>query len=233
MVATFRQAAARALLPLAGLLAIQPQGLRRHGASAASLSASLQCSGAAETCKSPSAVWLQRPRSACAVYGDALTGGPQGPARAWRGCSGPAGAGTFSAADAPVTYVPVTFASPLAPDGPKVEVAMALVDTGSSDCELREGLLRRLWPLPLLAEGVVYETAVGQEAYDVYEVLLTVQGRTCATAVTVVADARFEADAEEPCTDEAMVGHAALAALQLLVDPAARTVVPRGPWPPV
>lgn len=33
-------------------------------------------------------------------------------------------------------------------------VERALVDTGSSDCELREGLLRRLPQLPVVARNV-------------------------------------------------------------------------------
>ena len=34
-------------------------------------------------------------------------------------------------------------------------VERALVDTGSSDCELREGLLRRLPELPIVERGVL------------------------------------------------------------------------------
>lgn len=124
----------------------------------------------------------------------------------------------------PVTYVQCRFTSPLAPTAASVTVAAALVDTGSADCELREGLLRRLGPLPIVARGIVYETISGRAVHDGYEVLLTVNGRSCAAVATVTPEERFAADAEDPNSDEAVIGFAALAALGLNVDCQARCV---------
>ena len=45
---------------------------------------------------------------------------------------------------APWVKAQCTFASPYAPHGPTVTVESALVDTGSSDCELRAELLQQL-----------------------------------------------------------------------------------------
>lgn len=127
----------------------------------------------------------------------------------------------------PVTYVQCVFSSPLNPHGVSIIVEQALVDTGAADCELREGFARKLWPLPVVACGVVYETVSGRETNDCYEVLLTVQGRTCAAVVTITPEERFAADAEDPNSDEAVIGFAALAALRLLVDCRGRCVQPR------
>eukprot|EP00419_Tripos_fusus_P005806 CAMPEP_0172680612 /NCGR_PEP_ID=MMETSP1074-20121228/16880_1 /TAXON_ID=2916 /ORGANISM="Ceratium fusus, Strain PA161109" /LENGTH=432 /DNA_ID=CAMNT_0013498969 /DNA_START=53 /DNA_END=1351 /DNA_ORIENTATION=+ len=124
----------------------------------------------------------------------------------------------------PVTYVQCRFTSPLAPTAASVTVAAALVDTGSADCELREGLLRRLGPLPIVARGIVYETVSGRAVHDGYEVLITVNGRSCAAVATVTPEERFAADAEDPNSDEAVIGFAALAALGLIVDCQARRV---------
>ena len=84
----------------------------------------------------------------------------------------------------PVTYVPCTFMSPLKPQAAGSFVNMALVDTGSSDCELREAYLTKLGPLPTVAAGVVYETVAGRHVFDSYEVLVAVGDRICAVAVT-------------------------------------------------
>ncbi|CAK9109097.1 Putative WD repeat-containing protein [Durusdinium trenchii] len=114
-----------------------------------------------------------------------------------------------------LVFARCSFTAPSCPDGPAVVVERALVDTGSSDCELREGLLKRLPPLPVVARGVTYETSTGDEAYDAYEVVLTVNGRRCAAVLTVVPEERFSAHADEPCSDEALLGHMAIAALGL------------------
>ncbi|CAE8584076.1 unnamed protein product, partial [Polarella glacialis] len=167
-------------------------------------------------------LWLRWPRSARAL---ATVPGPQGRSDV----EDQGGIDLLQAVSAPVTYARVEFASPLSPEK-RVVVEHALVDTGSSDCEIREGLLRKIGPLPLIAGGVMYETATGGEAYDVYEVLLTVLGRTCVAAITVVPDERYSADAEDPNSDEAILGHVALAALRLLVDPAGRQLLPRDAW---
>mmetsp|Transcript_22534 Transcript_22534/g.57659 ORF Transcript_22534/g.57659 Transcript_22534/m.57659 type:complete len:219 (-) Transcript_22534:149-805(-) len=204
--------AARALLPVAGLLAAR---LRAHpvhlsGGGGAAVGRGATVPSGVVSAEHPAPLYLRRPRSACELP---VRGGDETSAT----CQ--AGAGTFRASEAPMTYANVTFASPLSPDR-QVVVEHALVDTGSSDCELREGLLRRLGPLPMIAKGVLYETATGSEAYDVYEVQISVLGRTCVAAVTFVPEERFAYDSEDPCTDEAMLGHVALAAMRLLVDPA-------------
>lgn len=125
--------------------------------------------------------------------------------------------GTCSyAADRGPAFVSCAFTSPWAPQGPHVLVR-ALVDTGSSDCELRPSLLQRLPALPIVASGAVYETSIGGEAYEAYEVLLTVMGRTCVAVVTCT---------DEYSSDDALVGHMALGALQLCVDCSARHLVP-------
>jgi len=125
----------------------------------------------------------------------------------------------------PLTYVEVAFRSTTTSEGPSVVVPAALVDTGSSDGELRESLLRRIAPLATIAKAEVYETATGGKAYDVYEVEMTVLGRRCAAAVTVVSEERFQEEADEPCTDDATVGHVALAAMGLVVDPARQRIM--------
>eukprot|EP00438_Fugacium_kawagutii_P008711 Skav236661 [mRNA] locus=scaffold3354:85803:95093:+ [translate_table: standard] len=81
---------------------------------------------------------------------------------------------------------------------PPVEVVeRALVDTGSSDCELREGLLKHLPPLPVVArgdrlgrlptvaEGVIYETAViGLAALSALDLVVTCGQRTVVDAAS-------------------------------------------------
>eukprot|EP00928_Gymnodinium_smaydae_P080506 TRINITY_DN64191_c0_g1_i1.p1 TRINITY_DN64191_c0_g1~~TRINITY_DN64191_c0_g1_i1.p1 ORF type:complete len:469 (-),score=71.08 TRINITY_DN64191_c0_g1_i1:35-1441(-) len=124
----------------------------------------------------------------------------------------------------PVTYVRCEFASPLAPDGPKVVVHQALVDTGSADCELREGLFLKLGPLPVVARGLFYETVIGRVPHDSFEVIVSIAGRRCAASVTVTPEHRFAEDAEDPNSDEAVIGYAALAALGILVNCSRRTV---------
>lgn len=125
----------------------------------------------------------------------------------------------------PVTYVPCCFASPLNPSGPRVVVYQALVDTGAADCELREGLMRQLAPLPVVARGIVYETVAGRVLHDSFEVLVHVGGRSCAAVATVTPDERFAEDSEDPNTDEAIIGYAALAAMRLVVDCRTRSVL--------
>jgi len=124
----------------------------------------------------------------------------------------------------PVTYVQCRFRSPLSPTGPSVTVAAALVDTGSADCELRESLLRQLGPLPIVARGIAYETVSGRIVQDGYEVLLTVNGRSCAAVITNAPEERFAVDGDDPNSDEAVIGFAALAALGIIVDCGGRRV---------
>eukprot|EP00927_Polykrikos_kofoidii_P043552 TRINITY_DN37627_c0_g1_i1.p1 TRINITY_DN37627_c0_g1~~TRINITY_DN37627_c0_g1_i1.p1 ORF type:complete len:445 (+),score=50.36 TRINITY_DN37627_c0_g1_i1:78-1337(+) len=127
----------------------------------------------------------------------------------------------------PVTYLRCVFASPLAPDGPHVVVAQALVDTGSADCDLREGFLSQLMPVPVVARGRAYETVLGRVLHDTFEVLVTVAGRTCLAVATVSPEARFGEFADDPNSDEAVLGFAALMALGLVVDCSTRRATPR------
>lgn len=106
-------------------------------------------------------------------------------------------------------------------------VQRALVDTGSEDSELREGLLRRIVPKGAPSKRVRYETMAGDETYDVHELELTVHGRTCITKVTIAPEACFTKESEDRCTDDATIGHAALAMLGLVVDPAVRGLLHR------
>lgn len=125
---------------------------------------------------------------------------------------------TYATSTRGLTYTRAVFSSPLSSHGPRVVVERALVDTGSSDCELREGFLRQLGPLPVIARGAVYETACGGQPFDAYEVLLTIAGRTCACVVTSVPEERFDTYSEDPCSDESLIGHMALGALRIAVD---------------
>merc|ERR1711920_507654 len=90
--------------------------------------------------------------------------------------------------------------------------------------ELREAFFRRLGPLASVARGTVYETVAGRVCHDSFEVLLTVHGRTCAVVVTMAPEARFAADADDPNTDEVVIGYAALCALGLVVDCTSRSL---------
>jgi len=96
------------------------------------------------------------------------------------------------------------------------------VDTGSSDCELQECLLGQLPPLPVVAQGAVYETATGGEAFDAFEALLTVEGRTAAVVVTAC---------DASSSDAALVGHMALGAMGLRVDCVSRQLLLPGQCP--
>ncbi|CAL1169723.1 unnamed protein product [Cladocopium goreaui] len=129
-----------------------------------------------------------------------------------------------TASTVPLTYVEVEFKSTADPSK-SVVVPRALVDTGSSDCELREGFFQKIQPLRSIQQGVLYETVTGAEAYDVYEVEISILGKRGVAALTLVPESRFSPDAEDACTDDAIVGHMALAALGLLVDPAHQRVL--------
>jgi len=128
----------------------------------------------------------------------------------------------------PVTYVHCMFMSPFTPEKGGSFVNMALVDTGSSDCELRESYLKKLGPLPTVAAGVVYETVAGRHVFDSYEVLVAVGDRVAAVAVTGIPEERFQPGTEDPASDEAVLGLATLSALGLLVDCGQRHVQKKG-----
>ena len=63
--------------------------------------------------------------------------------------------------------------------------------------------------------------------HDSFELLVTLNGSTCVTVATVTPEDRFAADSDDACTDEAVIGFAALSALGLIVDCKDRCVRPR------
>jgi len=127
------------------------------------------------------------------------------------------------------TYAPVRFKRPGDDDATRFVELEALVDTGSTDCELRESFVRLL-SLPLEDEEE-YETATGTQIERTYRVLVECGGECCEALVTSTAEWRFARGVpeEDEATDEAVLGHQALADLGLLVDCRSRTLVPRGP----
>ena len=125
------------------------------------------------------------------------------------------------------TYATVCFRSPQDKDAARFVELDALVDTGSTDCELRESFVRLLG-LPLEGEES-FETATGTEVERTYRVLVECCGQRCEALVTSTPDWRFGRDVaeEDEATDEAVLGHQALAELGLLVDCRGRVLVPR------
>eukprot|EP01062_Namystynia_karyoxenos_P023648 TRINITY_DN19158_c0_g1_i1.p1 TRINITY_DN19158_c0_g1~~TRINITY_DN19158_c0_g1_i1.p1 ORF type:complete len:219 (+),score=73.47 TRINITY_DN19158_c0_g1_i1:73-657(+) len=114
-----------------------------------------------------------------------------------------------------LTYTTVTFRGP----GGSVD-ARALVDTGSTDCELRAAHVERL-RLPVAGEER-YETATGWVTEATYQVEVSVGGRSCKCVLTSIPDSRFEGP--DACTDEALLGHTAISRLGVGVDCASRSL---------
>lgn len=120
-----------------------------------------------------------------------------------------------------------------------------LVDTGSTDCELKDDLIRKL-KLPATGETAHFETAIGRVTEQpIYEAVIRVLGRE-ARVVLSPADgddsdddddsdkSESESDSDEELderfgfdkvSDEGMLGHTALAALNLAVDCRKRRLV--------
>ena len=112
-----------------------------------------------------------------------------------------------------------------------------LVDTGSTDCELKGDVIRRLG-LPATGETAHFETAVGRVTEQpIYEAVIRVLGREARVVLSPAdgdesddesdesdeeLDARFGFDR---VSDEGMLGHTALAALNLAVDCRKRRLV--------
>lgn len=143
-----------------------------------------------------------------------------------------------------LTYVPVEFAHPA--DPARRVTVRALVDTGSSDCDLRQGLIDSLG-LPaddgslrrspfgfvgatLRAGFTQVETAAGRQVeMPVYRALVRVMGREASVLLSPAdepedggrSSGEDEEDKEfglDSATDDALLGSEALAALGLLVD---------------
>ena len=112
-----------------------------------------------------------------------------------------------------------------------------LVDTGSTDCELKGDVIRKLG-LPATGETAHFETAVGRVTEQpIYEAVIRVLGREARVVLSPAdgdesddesdesdeeLDARFGFDR---VSDEGMLGHTALAALNLAVDCRKRRLV--------
>ena len=112
-----------------------------------------------------------------------------------------------------------------------------LVDTGSTDCELKADVIRRLG-LPATGETAHFETAVGRVTEQpIYEAVIRVLGREARVVLSPAdgdeSDDESDASDEEldqrfgfdRVSDEGMLGHTALAALNLAVDCRKRRLV--------
>mmetsp|Transcript_56215 Transcript_56215/g.126468 ORF Transcript_56215/g.126468 Transcript_56215/m.126468 type:complete len:429 (-) Transcript_56215:19-1305(-) len=132
-----------------------------------------------------------------------------------------------------LTYVRVEFANP---DDPSHAVsAVALVDTGATDCDLRQELIDKLNLRRGKAGKAVFQTAAGRTMNSaLHTVLVRVQGHEATTQVCPIeADEEEEEDGDDldrlfgfsSQSDDAVLGRKALAALDLLVDCRSRSLV--------
>eukprot|EP00747_Dinoflagellata_sp_TGD_P188065 gnl/TRDRNA2_/TRDRNA2_46442_c0_seq1.p1 gnl/TRDRNA2_/TRDRNA2_46442_c0~~gnl/TRDRNA2_/TRDRNA2_46442_c0_seq1.p1 ORF type:complete len:485 (+),score=61.60 gnl/TRDRNA2_/TRDRNA2_46442_c0_seq1:92-1546(+) len=133
----------------------------------------------------------------------------------------------FGTGEPPGTFVEASFRYTGDAHGKQVLVKRALVDTGSGDSELSEGLLSQIVPDLVPSKRKRYETTTGHADYDVYDLELSIDGRTCMTKVGRVPEQLFAKDAGKRMAGDAVIGHAALAQLGFVVDPAARRLVHR------
>ena len=146
-----------------------------------------------------------------------------------------------------LTYAMVKFVNPR--DESRHVTVRALVDTGSNDCELRAPLIETLG-LPRLDGNAHFETAAGITITNaLYRAKVTVMGRTSGVLLSPAegsedsdegsssssASEEEESEGEEDfdelhgfdsTSDDAMLGHDALAALGLAVDCRRRRLVP-------
>ena len=131
------------------------------------------------------------------------------------------------------------------PDKTEFVRVRTLVDTGSTDCELKADVIRRLG-LPATGETAHFETAVGRVTEQpIYEAVIRVLGREARVVLSPAdgdesddeSDESDEAADQRPgvrgVSDEGMLGHTALAALNLAVDCRKRRLValPEHPFP--
>lgn len=128
-----------------------------------------------------------------------------------------------------LTYVLVEFLHPTDPS--KSVQVRALVDTGATECDLKQQLIDELG-LPVDKSGrTLFETAAGTTIEtDMHHAIVRVMGRTAFVRVSPIEEE--ESDSEEgdsddeedrefglsANSDDALLGHDALAALGLLVD---------------
>ena len=123
------------------------------------------------------------------------------------------------------------------PDKTEFVRVRTLVDTGSTDCELKADVIRRLG-LPATGETAHFETAVGRVTEQpIYEAVIRVLGREARVVLSPADgdesdDESGESDEEldqrfgfDRVSDEGMLGHTALAALNLAVDCRKRRLV--------
>ena len=123
------------------------------------------------------------------------------------------------------------------PDKDQFMRVRTLVDTGSTDCELKADVIQRLG-LPATGETAHFETAVGRVTEQpIYEAVIRVLGREARVVLSPADgdesdDESDESDEEldqrfgfDRVSDEGMLGHTALAALNLAVDCRRRRLV--------
>ncbi|KAL1515417.1 hypothetical protein AB1Y20_002043 [Prymnesium parvum] len=129
----------------------------------------------------------------------------------------------------PLTYAIVKFCNPRREKGAECVSVRALVDTGSSDCELRERYVSQLKLSPVGTSE--YETAAGATVETTYRAEIWYEGRCCMALLTSTPDWRFAdgVDEDDEMTDEAILGHDALANMGLIVDCAAQQLLLKPP----
>ena len=146
-----------------------------------------------------------------------------------------------------MTYARIEVANMDEPD--RAISVRALVDTGSTDCELRSALIQQLDLRPDADAGfALFETAAGvQTSAPVYRALIRVHGREAPCLLSPSEDMQEDDDSDdedededegegvedldakfgfEKISDEALLGHDALAALGLAVDTRRRRLFP-------
>eukprot|EP00808_Paulinella_micropora_P024678 g66131.t1 len=114
--------------------------------------------------------------------------------------------------DFALTYANVEFVSTADPT--RSRTVRALVDTGANDSELREKYVRELGLVP--HKTFNYETVTGRVRQLSYKAIIRYKGREAVCSVTASSEVGHEDGSN---TDEAMLGHSALARLRLLVNP--------------
>jgi len=137
-----------------------------------------------------------------------------------------------------LTYVAVDFCN--SRDVRRRATVRALVDTGSTECDLKQEVIERLGLLKQPGAGSLFETAAGHTlATCLYDVALVVSGVEAHARVSPVDEADDDSeggDTDEDDvdkafgfganTDDAVLGNAALAFLGLVVDCRSRQLLP-------